>query len=190
MNEEKKLSVTELPNNYYFNGSPDTVIDRVTDLSKLNGDFELAEKRALLVREVSVYCPVVFLDELISALEKPESSNIQSLINAASHNEVNLKTNNLLNDEQKAQISALAFNLLSEKINSANSEKLLPILHAVQEYVADQKVKEAETAEAIMEIENHMKQLRKDIEIEQASLKLAQQELFLDFIQKLNNLSL
>jgi hypothetical protein len=110
MTEEKDLVIKELPRNYYYSGKPDTVIDRVANLAKLNGNPELAEQRALMVREVLTFCPVPFLNELIEALENPSDSTIKLLIDSASHGEINLKTDNLLSTEQKNQISTLAFN--------------------------------------------------------------------------------
>lgn len=187
MSEKKDLAVKELPRNYYFNGNPDIVIDRVANLAKLNGDPKLSEKRALMVKEVLTFCPVLFLDELIEALEKPNDTTIKLLINKASREEISLKTNNSLSAEQKNQISALAFELLLKKINSANAEKLLPILHFVKEYVLAQRTVARVSDQEVMKIEEEMGELRKKIDLERDRLRETQEDLLLLFVQKLNN---
>jgi predicted HTH domain antitoxin len=187
MSEKNDLVVKELPRNYYYNGHPDTVIDRVANLAKLNGNPELSEKRALMVREVLTFCPVPFLNELIEALETPNNATIELLINKASRGEINLKTDNSLSVEQKNQISALAFNLLVEKINSSDAKKLLPILYFVKEYISAQKAVELMSDREVMEIEKEVGELRKKIDLERDRLRETQQDLLLLFIKKLNN---
>ena len=187
MSEKNDLVVKELPRNYYYNGHPDTVIDRVDALAKLNGNPELSEKRALIIREVLTFCPVPFLNELIEALEKPSDETIKLLINKASHGEINLKTNNSLSAEQKNQISTLAFNLLVKKINSSSAEKLLPILYFVKEYISAQKAVVLMSDREVMEIEKEMGELRKKIDLERDRLRETQQDLLLLFVKKLNN---
>jgi hypothetical protein len=187
MSEENNLIIKELPSNYYYNGNPEIVINRVADLARLNGNPELSEKKALMVREVLTFCPVPFLNELIEALETPSDATVELLIDRASHGEINLKTNNTLSAEQKNQISTLAFNLLTEKINNSSAEELLPILYFIREYISVQKARENETNQKIMKIEEQVGHLRKEVEFEKDNLKQDQENLFLLFIQKLNN---
>ncbi|MFA6814305.1 MAG: hypothetical protein GX943_01690 [Candidatus Pacebacteria bacterium] len=177
--------ITELPGNYYFDGNPSRVIDRVADLAKLDGDPYSQDERYLLAREVLSFCPVLFLDELIEALILNTQEAIKKLRDKASHNEINLHVKNY-SEEEKNQISALALKLLREKIISADSEQILAILRFVQEYIRVQISRKDSFVQETTKLQNEKDQLAEKIRIKGEEFVEDQKAVFFDFLQKLS----
>ncbi len=175
-----------LPGNYYFDGDPGRVIDRVTALAKLDGDPQLQDKRQLLAKEVLSFCPVPFLDELIEALSSNTDAAMEVLRDKASHNEINLQSSNML-EAEKNQISALALTLLTEKIINTDSEKVLPILRFIQKYIEAQMEYQAQVIQELAELEKQRKQLTHEIRMKEEALAEDQRLIFIDFVGKLSS---
>jgi len=189
MSEENQNNLPkEIPSSYYQYGHPDRVIDRVAKLAKLNGDPHLQNERQQLVREVLTFCPVPFLDELIEALISKTQEATKTLRDKASRNELNLRFNHISSNEEKNQISALALKLLSEKIMSADSEKILPILRFIQEYIKVQLDYQDLVFQEIAELQEQKDWLTKEIQIKEQEGEEIKRVVFIDFVGKLSSL--
>lgn len=193
MSEEtvKQKKLTTLPANYYFFGDPGRVIDQAGKLAQLDGNINLQDQRQSLAKDVIIFCPVPFLDELIEALassiEEKEDS-VKALRDKASNNEVSLKTNHNLSEEEKNQMSALALQLLNEKIINSNTDQILTILRFVQKYIEVQVYCQDLAMLKIAKLDAQKKQLDKKIQIEEFQLKQKQETIFYDFAQQLSQL--
>ena len=181
-----------LPRNYYVNGDPARVIDRVTDLAKLDGNPHLVDKRLLLAEEIINFCPVVFLDELVRVLATSSEKGvdeeaIKALRDRASNNEIILKRNNSLSEEEKNQLSALAVESLSEKIINAENEQVLRILRFVQQYIKDQLDHQNVVGRQIADLQNQLNQIADKIKTKEQWLVEDQKTIFFDFATRLIN---
>lgn len=176
----------ELPVNYYFFGDPSRVIDRASQLARLDGDPNVQELRQQFAQEVLSFCPVPFLDELIEALIAKTEESIKTLRDKASRSEINLRMRNFA-EEEKNQISALALQILSEKILNSDTEEILPILSFIQEYVKKQSLHQFVVDREIQYLEEKKAQLTGQIELKQEGLANSQKAIFLEFLGKLSS---
>ncbi|NLG06197.1 MAG: hypothetical protein GX559_00670 [Candidatus Pacebacteria bacterium] len=187
MSDEKiKQKQLDVPANYYFFGDPGRVLDRVEQLLQLDNADSAADQRLALAVEVLSFCPVPFLDELITALDSQTRENVINLRNKASKNEINLRTQYWLSEEETSQVSASALHLLSEKIINSKAEEILPILRFVQQYIKDQNELQELTNSNIDQLSAEIKRLSEEIEKEKLSLEQDQVSLAYDFAVKLS----
>lgn len=187
MSDEKiKQKQLDVPANYYFFGDPGRVLDRVKQLLQLDNTDSTENQRLLLAIEVLSFCPVPFLDELITALDSKTRENVINLRNKASKNEINLRSQYSLSEEELGQVSALALHLLSEKIINSNAEEILPILRFVQQYIKAQNELQQSTNLEITELNTKIKRLLEEIEGKKSSLVQDQASLASDFALKLS----
>ena len=187
MSDEKiKQKQLAVPANYYFFGDPGRVIDRVNNFLQLDNADSTADQRLALAAEVLNFCPVPFLDELITALDLQTRENFLNLRNKASKNEINLRHEYYLSKEEANQVSALALHLLSEKIINSEAEEILPILRFVQQYIKAQSQLQELTNSNIDQLSTEIKRLSKEIEEEKSSLAQDQASLASDFALKLS----
>jgi hypothetical protein len=178
--------ITELPRNYYFYGDPAAVIDRATELAKLDGDPRLQDQRQLLAQEVLNFCPVPFLDELIEALTSNTQEAGEKLRDKAKRYDINLYANNY-SEEEKNQIASLALKILNEKILNTNVEQVLPILLFVQEYIRKQTLYKSIVDREVLYLEAKKSQLSDQINLKQEELADGQKTIFLEFLGKLSS---
>jgi hypothetical protein len=174
----------ELPANYYFFGDPARVIDRASQLAKLDGDPNVQEQRQQFAWEVLSFCPVPFLDELIEALIAKTEESIKTLRDKASRSEINLRMRNFA-EEEKNQISALALQILSEKILNSDTEEILPILSFIQEYIKRQMNQQSKVDQEIMYLEKEKALLNEQIAMKREELVEDKKAIFLEFLAKL-----
>lgn len=192
MTEEKRVQTdtskktVELPTNYYFFGDPARVIDRASQLAKLDGNPNVQEQRQQFAKEVLSFCPVPFLDELIEALIAKTEASIKTLIDKASRSEINLRIRNFT-EEEKNQVSALALQILSEKILSSDTDEILPILSFIQEYVKKQTLRKFMVDQEIRFLEDKKALLDEQIQIKRGELVEDRKAIFLEFLGKLSS---
>ena len=92
-----------------------------------------------------------------------------------------------MTEEERNQISVLAFELLKEKIDSVDVEEVLPILLFVQEYVRVQNDHQEKVFEQIGELENERTKLADQIQSMKDKLVADQETKFFDFVTRLIN---
>ena len=178
----------DLPRNYYANGNPARVIDLITKYIKLIPEKSTKKKDFQeIIEKILSFCPTVFLDELIKAISLRNDQAIMDLLKKASNQEINLQTAYFLTEEERNQISVLAFELLKEKIDSVDVEEVLPILLFVQEYVRVQNDHQENVFEQIGELENERTKLADQIQSMKDKLVADQKTKFSNFVLRLIN---